>query len=183
MAEKRSLKGAHVDMLDAIAKKLGVDPSEAFGRIVSAAHSKLIEGEGQAGAPALSTTSRANEPPAARKSRHDATNQAAGAEDRSPEARAKADEALEQVGEPHDGHELEDSSNEHQDAPERGDRANPLAMIKRWANTAAPDDDEDDEEDDEPKKPAPVAKVMLGGERSRELQRQRRVATHGRSQR
>lgn len=180
MGEKRSLKGKHVDMLDAIARKMGVEPHEAFGHIVGRAHEEMFGSGGtQAGASAPSATSRAGEDPTTRKARHDTINAAAGAQDRSPEAKAKADAALDEVGEPHDGHDVEDSSNEHQDAPGSG-RRNPLSMLKRWASTK--DDDEDESEDEPAKKPAP-AKAPLGGERWRGIQRQKRNSSMGKAQR
>lgn len=143
MGEQRKLKGKHVDMLDAIAKKLGVDPSEAFGHVVGRAHEQMFGAEGQEGAPNMEAKDPAN---------------GGGLRKRST-----GQESLDRIGEAHDGHVTEDSSNEIQDSPRaRGGAPNPLA-IKKWAGTKAEDDDE--EEDEPTKKPVTQRKLGVPGKR------------------
>ena len=130
-----TLKGRDVIKLEAIAKKLGKSYTEAFADVVGRAHEQMF-GEEQNGA--RTQTPEAKEPA------------------------SKDSGALEQVGEAYDGHKLEDSSNEHQDAPRRGDRVNPLA-IKRWASVKAVGDEDE--------------------ERQRSVVKQRQTLTRGRAQR
>lgn len=139
-----ALKGRYVDMLDAIAKKLNVDPSEAFGHIVGRAHKEMFgSAAGQNAKP--KSDAKQSEPAPSGDSSVKGTGQ----------------DALEQVGEPHDGHDLEDSSNEHRDAPNATGAPNPLA-IKRWASVKG-----EDEEDERQRSVAKPRQVLARGKTQR----------------
>lgn len=136
-----TLKGRDVDKLEAIAKKLGKSYTDCFAEIVGRAHEQMFGAAEQ---------DEAQKPGAKGPAKGDSS------------VKGEGQKALEEVGEAYDGHVTEDSSNEHQDAPQRGDRPNPLA-IKRWANVK--DDDDEDEE------------------RQRSVAKQRQTLASGRAQR